>query len=398
MSGFLASLRKELSLLLRDWHALLLLFAMPTLFILIMSLALQEHFDHRGDSPLGGRIVLETESPNAQRFIEELQRHPQLKTRLSESQPPLSTRDDLFEVKVLATFDSALEDAVVENSTLSAGVEVRFAPELPPRHQWLIAAGIREAFGYFNTLIIAEDLGYGRDYAKHELLREHFIRIASPQTQAQSSQAQPSAVQQSVSAWLIFAMFFIAIPISTTVVQERQNRTLMRLHALGVSPWHFCGAKLLPYLAVNLLQLTAMLAIGTWLLPLLGAQGLSWQGVSVSALAIIGLCTSLTALSLASLIAALARSVEQATVASGAFNILAAALGGIMVPAFVMPPPMQTLSLLSPLAWSLDGFLEVLVRGGGLTDTLPNSALMLIASGLMGLTAVSLMKRGNHND
>ncbi len=35
-------IRKELIVLRRDWHALLLLFAMPTLFILLMSLALRD--------------------------------------------------------------------------------------------------------------------------------------------------------------------------------------------------------------------------------------------------------------------------------------------------------------------------------------------------------------------
>src|SRR4051794_5415277 len=42
-----ACIRKELLLLSRDWHGLLLLFAMPLAFILIMSLALQEQFAAR---------------------------------------------------------------------------------------------------------------------------------------------------------------------------------------------------------------------------------------------------------------------------------------------------------------------------------------------------------------
>ena len=39
-----ALVTKEWKLLLRDWHALLLLFAMPAVFILVMSLALQNKF------------------------------------------------------------------------------------------------------------------------------------------------------------------------------------------------------------------------------------------------------------------------------------------------------------------------------------------------------------------
>src|SRR6266478_1406973 len=44
MAALYHLVKKELILLLRDWHALLLLFALPTLFILIMSLALRDRF------------------------------------------------------------------------------------------------------------------------------------------------------------------------------------------------------------------------------------------------------------------------------------------------------------------------------------------------------------------
>src|SRR5690625_2458371 len=80
-----------------------------------------------------------------------------------------------------------------------------------------------------------------------------------------------------------------------------------------------------------------------------GGQGLALAGVNLAALLAIGASTSLAALALASLIATVARSVEQATVASGALNIVFAALGGIMIPTFVMPPVLQTLAQISPM-------------------------------------------------
>jgi ABC-2 type transport system permease protein len=46
-----ALIRKELALLLRDWHSLLLLFVMPAVFILVMSLVLQNAYAlHQGAS------------------------------------------------------------------------------------------------------------------------------------------------------------------------------------------------------------------------------------------------------------------------------------------------------------------------------------------------------------
>ena len=44
MSVLVTLVRKELLLLRRDWHAVALLFVMPTFFILLMSLAMRDVF------------------------------------------------------------------------------------------------------------------------------------------------------------------------------------------------------------------------------------------------------------------------------------------------------------------------------------------------------------------
>ena len=53
---------------------------------------------------------------------------------------------------------------------------------------------------------------------------------------------------------------------------------------------------------------------------------------------------------------------------SGLGNIVLAAIGGIMVPQFVMPVALQNIAQLSPMAWGLDAFLELLLYGGGIAD------------------------------
>ena len=58
--------------------------------------------------------------------------------------------------------------------------------------------------------------------------------------------------------------------------------------------------------------------------------------------------------------------------------VIAAALGGIMVPVFVMPRMMQTISEFSPLAWGLNAFLSVFVRNGDVPSILPQATRLLI--------------------
>ena len=76
---FLASCKKELLLVVRDLHALLVLFAMPVVFVLIMSLALQEDFSNRGGVVLEGWYLNESSADEARQLQERLTTNPQLR-------------------------------------------------------------------------------------------------------------------------------------------------------------------------------------------------------------------------------------------------------------------------------------------------------------------------------
>jgi ABC-2 type transport system permease protein len=93
------------------------------------------------------------------------------------------------------------------------------------------------------------------------------------------------------------------------------------------------------------------------------------------------------------LIAAIARTSEQASMMSALGNIILGAFGGIMVPRFVMPEAMRALSGYSPMSWGLDGFLELLLHGGGVRDIIPE-LLKLSALGLVAIAiALTLHRR-----
>jgi len=101
-------------------------------------------------------------------------------------------------------------------------------------------------------------------------------------------------------------------------------------------------------------------------------------------LAAVAASTSLAAIGWGLLVAVVSRTMEQATVTGGVGNILAAALGGIMVPRFVMPESMQPWAALSPMAWALDGFHAVILRQGSLADiALPSAKLLGLAAAFL---------------
>jgi ABC-2 type transport system permease protein len=200
-------------------------------------------------------------------------------------------------------------------------------------------------------------------------------------------------VQQNVPAWLVFGMFFVVASIAGLFVEERACGALSRLRSLGARPWQLIVSKIAPYLGVNGVQAMLMLAVGVWLMPQIGGEGLSLQGVNWVALFLMLLSISLAAVSLALAVACLVSTHSQAATFGPILNVLMAALGGVMVPLFVMPPVMQKIATYSPMNWGLEGLLNVLLRSGDIASILPEVGRLAGFSALMLMVAFWLFHR-----
>jgi len=204
---------------------------------------------------------------------------------------------------------------------------------------------------------------------------------------------RPTAVQQNVPAWLVFGMFFVVASIAGLFVEERSCGALARLRSLGAMPWQLIVSKIIPYLLVNGVQAALMLVVGIWLMPLIGGEGLSLQGVNWSALLLMLFAISFAAVSLALAVACLVNTHAQASTFGPILNVLMAALGGVMVPLFVMPVVMQEIAAYSPMNWGLEGLLDVLLRSGDIASVLPEVWRLAGFAMLMLALAFLLFKR-----
>ena len=187
----------------------------------------------------------------------------------------------------------------------------------------------------------------------------------------------PTSVQQNVPAWALFGMFFIVVPLSTSLIRERREGIIDRLKTMPVSLVILVLGKLTAYVCVCMVQFVCIFLVGKWLLPLLGTDMLI-LGDNLPAVALIAVCSSLAATGYGILLGSLARTHEQATVIGPVSVVIAAAIGGIMVPIFAMPVVMQTLSHVSPLAWAQGAFMTLLVRNGSIADVMPSLVQLLL--------------------
>ncbi|MBK8180447.1 MAG: ABC transporter permease [Planctomycetes bacterium] len=406
MGALIHLVKKESLVLVRDWHALLLLFAMPVLFILVMSLALRDRFAAQQGAALTYYLRnLDSHALSADVEVKVLAEENFRRLSSDEGAEALRERVARDEAHFLVLIPEGFGAAIDLPEPLA--VQVLSGPGVDPATAKLFEAGVRGVVTRIYTERSIEKLqssfpprpgapGPGGDStpgtaapqvnldAAEQLVR----RATAGRGVAEESAAVPTAVQQSVPAWLVFAMFFIAIPLSTTWVQERHQGTFARLRAMGLSRGALLFGKLVPYYVINLLQVVLMLAVGVWLVPLCGGDALT-LGDSTTGLVVMAAALSFASVSYALLVANVVTTSEQATIFTGVSNLLLAALGGIMVPRFVMPAAMQEISLYSPMAWGLEGFLDIFLRHGGLA-AVGDEVLKLAAFGAASLLLAAL--------
>lgn len=153
-------------------------------------------------------------------------------------------------------------------------------------------------------------------------------------------------------------VFFIVMTIAQSILREKQEGTFRRLLAAPVGRASILAGKLLPYHIVNILQVAVMFTVARLLF------GMEWG--DPLGLLVVTLAVAAAATSLGVLVAALGKSSTQIEGVAAVGVLVLAMLGGCMVPTFVMPDFMQTLSKISPHAWAMAGYQDVLVRGYGI--------------------------------
>jgi ABC-2 type transport system permease protein len=187
----------------------------------------------------------------------------------------------------------------------------------------------------------------------------------------------PNAVQHNVPAWTLFAMFFIVIPFASAMIKEREDGSLARLLTMPCSYASIMISKILVYLVVCFLQFALIMVMGVYLFPLIGLPALAIHGRLLS-LSVMAVAAALAAIGYGISVGTIAKTHQQAAIFASISVVILAAIGGIWVPVFVMPPFLRELSVASPLNWGLNGFYDILVRNASLLQVIHYAAYLLI--------------------
>lgn len=181
-----------------------------------------------------------------------------------------------------------------------------------------------------------------------------------------------------VPSYLVMFAFFLVLTMGWLFTAERRQGTLKRLMLAPLTSSQILLGKLIPCLVVSVFQGLVLLLAGRLIF------GMSW-GPEPAYLALVVFCTSLAATGLALLIGVLARTENQVAIYGTLIVLVLAGLsGGMMGDRSLMPERMQTISRITPHAWALDAYRQLLVSPGAPAWT-PNSAVVLEACQALAL-------------
>ncbi len=197
--------------------------------------------------------------------------------------------------------------------------------------------------------------------AEPEQLLANRVRIESNNLNGTNAIAITS-VQHNVPAWIVFAIFFLIIPIAGSFIKEKGEGSRIRIAMTPGSYLDIILGKVFFYTVFALFQFILLFFVSGWLLPLAGLPGMQagpyfWLAIIASGM------IAFAAISWGLLIGSFFNTYHQAMMFGSISVVLLSALGGIWIPIEVLPLWLQRLAMISPMQWSLSLFQDIFLRG-----------------------------------
>jgi len=198
---------------------------------------------------------------------------------------------------------------------------------------------------------------------------------ALPDTENGSSESDKS-VTYYVGATAILFLMFASMQGASISIEERQSGISERLMVGPKGVLHMLTGRFLFLTCIGFLQAVTVLGVANIffnvvVMPFLPALVLACLG------------TAMLAASLAVFVAALCETPGQMHTMSTFIVLIFSAIGGSMVPRFMMPGWLQDIGVLTPNYWAIESFYGILARGQSVLSLWPVWSVMISATLVM---------------
>lgn len=419
-----ATIIKDLKIVLRDRMGLFVLFFMPILLVIVITSVQNSTFELVNNNKIVLVIFNRDKGSLGKQLTESLRKIGLFKLQMPDSS--LREKDMAFQMHeknamvalvIPEGFSSGIQNKAVDMSAralkdpdssdlnqsvpavLPDSLLMYYHPVMQASFRQSVEGALRSAVQVIQGEAIVKKLYEAvnqkeipLDLEKQLLFSQ--LPISEIPISRSGSRTVPNASQHNVPAWTIFAMFFIVLSLAGAMVREKNSGSFIRLKTLPASYLHALFSKQIVYGMVTIIQAAVIFFIGNKFFPFIGLPALHMPN-DILGLVVVTLVCGYCAVSYAICVGVFANTAEQAN-GFGAISILIfAALGGLLVPSFVMPANLQKFLQVSPLHWALESYYGLFLEGGKLRDIWLNILSLMSITILIQLITLYGLKKKN---
>jgi ABC-2 type transport system permease protein len=401
------SVYKEFLLLKRDLGGVVILFIMPLVLIITVTLIQDSTFKTVSDAKIPILLVDNDKGNVSKTVFDNLQKSTifTVVTQINDEQlTELSAKEAVFKGKYqlaiiipekLSVDLQSKIDQNVEKITASLGmtdtlakadksqvvnqkeVKLYFDPAVQMSFKNAVMSSIDKMISQIETKSIYATFQAKLGEETTSFEQKSFITFKEMIPKVNNAEIIPNSVQHNVPAWTLFAIFFIVIPLSINIVKEKSQGTFVRLRTNPVSNVIVIAGKTITYLIICMIQFYMMILVAIFLFPHIGLPSLNVEG-NLFLMSVVALFSGFAAIGFGIVLGTIAKTQEQSAPFGATSVIILAAIGGVWVPVFAMPKIMQLIAQSSPMNWGLNAFYDVLLRQGSIVDILPEISLLFL--------------------
>ena len=379
MAKLLSALRKEFLILVRDVPGLLILFIMPVLLILVVVVAQENAIRSSRESKTEIIFVDASQSPLS-KAIEQTLDSSGFYTLVKSYEG--KNMDESIAMQLVRESEYPL--GIIVSSEDSA-IHILIDPALQEPYKNSLVGSLNYLIRGTQSRIAVENILKAMNPGMEEVVKTMIgsaISDNAPVREIYPSKSdavlKPSLLQNSIPGFILFAMFFIVIPLSGSMISEKNDGSFYRLRTLPVHVSVLLSSKVVLYLGVCLIQFLLMVITGLWLLPSLFGFSSFQFGHHYPAILVATIAAGLAAIGFGLIVGTCSTTHGQAALFGSVMVIILGIISGTFLPVHMFPEPIRVISQASPVRWGIDNYLELFIRDGSLSDILPNILFLLL--------------------
>lgn len=391
---------KELRLFFKDKKALLLTFITPLGLITLLVFAFGGNSNEVEFDPIKLQVCDLDESTESKKFVSELKKVEQLEIeKLSEEESFANVKKGkrLAVLVIEKDFSNKIENG---ESAITLHYDAAREPEFGILQSVLmgeIMQGIGQK-GIKATVMKRMEEKFGKmDSATLDFVNKGMTDMFSGKSKSpseelvkiekiQAKKEVSPALIHAVAGTAVMTLLFAVAGIGASLLDEKEKGTLKRLLLTPINPMMIFFGKMLSGIIISVMQLLIM-----FLFAFL-AFGLDIFSVFPALLTMI-IATAFTCSCFGLFIASISSTRKQVEGMATAIVLIMSAIGGSMIPSFVMPEFMQNMSVFTVNYWSIQGMYDIFWRDLPMSDWMINVYVLFGIGMLFIAISVPMYKR-----